>query len=95
MKETFASGRVWTLSFSSWEEWVYTLSLPPPDYQQANKCGYSLPLEAGGCSVAFSGRGCQWQRSHISQSTDSSSGIWQHLKNNIFLIASAELIVIS
>lgn len=36
-----------------------------------------------------------WQHSCVSQVTDSPFRIWQHLKNNIFLIASAELIVIS
>lgn len=95
MKGTFTSGRIWTLSFSSWEEWVYSLGLPPPDHQQADKCGYFLPLGGWRMLSAVSGHGCQRQHSCVSQVTDSPFGIWQHLKNNIFLIASVELIVIS
>lgn len=39
--------------------------------------------------------GCQWQHSRVSQVTFSTPRIWQRLKNNIFLIASVELLVFS
>lgn len=78
MKGTSTSGRIWTLSFSSWEEWVYSLGLPPPDHQQADKCGHFLPLEAGRCSVlsqamAASGNTHVYLRSQIHPSGSGST----------------------